>query len=57
MQDQDLSLGKFRREAEAKRTLSSRMITKLEIESFENGNDFSETLTGAKFKVAHEFLR
>jgi heat shock protein 5 len=57
MQDQDLSLGKFRREVEAKRTLSSRMNTKLEIESFENGNDFSETLTGAKFKVAHEFLR
>ncbi|KAF8310775.1 heat shock protein 70 [Clavulina sp. PMI_390] len=45
------ALGKLKREVEkAKRTLSSQMSTKLEIESFENGNDFSETLTRAKFE-------
>ncbi|WOO76812.1 Endoplasmic reticulum chaperone BiP [Vanrija pseudolonga] len=45
------ALGKLRREVEkAKRTLSSQMSTKLEIESFEGGNDFSETLTRAKFE-------
>jgi heat shock protein 5 len=45
------ALGKLKREVEkAKRTLSSQMRTKLEIESFENGNDFSETLTRAKFE-------
>lgn len=45
------ALGKLKREVEkAKRTLSSQMSTKLEIESFENGNDLSETLTRAKFE-------
>ena len=45
------ALGKLKREVEkAKRTLSSQMSTKLEIESFESGNDFSETLTRAKFE-------
>jgi len=45
------ALGKLKREVEkAKRTLSSQMSTKLEIESFEGGNDFSETLTRAKFE-------
>jgi heat shock protein 5 len=45
------AMGKLRREVEkAKRTLSSQMSTKIEIESFENGNDFSETLTRAKFE-------
>jgi heat shock protein 5 len=45
------ALSKLKREVEkAKRTLSSQMSTKLEIESFENGNDFSETLTRAKFE-------
>lgn len=34
----------------AKRTLSSQQSTCLEIESFEDGNDFSETLTCAKFE-------
>ncbi|KAG9075648.1 ATPase with role in protein import into the ER, partial [Ceratobasidium sp. 370] len=34
----------------AKRTLSSQTSTKLEIESFENGHDFSKTLTRAKFE-------
>jgi endoplasmic reticulum chaperone BiP len=29
--------------------LSSQQSTRIEIESFEAGNDFSETLTGAKF--------
>jgi len=41
-------LGKLKREVEkAKRTLSSQQSTRLEIESFENGNDLSETLTRA----------
>jgi heat shock protein 5 len=42
---------KLKKEVEkAKCTLSSQMSTKLEIESFENGNDFSNTLTRAKFE-------
>ncbi|KAI0688496.1 heat shock protein 70 [Cytidiella melzeri] len=45
------ALGKLKREVEkAKRLLSSQQSTRLEIESFENGNDFSETLTRAKFE-------
>ena len=37
------AMGKLKREVEkAKRTLSSQMSTKIEIESFEGGNDFSE---------------
>lgn len=45
------SMGKLKREVEkAKRTLSSQMSTRIEIESFHNGNDFSETLTRAKFE-------
>ncbi|KAJ3486400.1 hypothetical protein NLI96_g4262 [Meripilus lineatus] len=45
------ALGKLKREVEkAKRTLSSQQTTRIEIESFENGNDFSETLTRAKFE-------
>ena len=45
------AMGKLKREVEkAKRTLSSQMSTKLEIESFEGGNDLSETLTRAKFE-------
>jgi len=45
------ALGKLKREVEkAKRTLSSQMSVKVEIEAFENGNDFSETLTRAKFE-------
>jgi heat shock protein 5 len=44
-------MGKLKREVEkAKRTLSSQQSTRIEIESFENGNDFSETLTRAKFE-------
>ncbi|KAJ7840756.1 Hsp70 protein-domain-containing protein [Mycena leptocephala] len=34
----------------AKRTLSTQQSTRIEIESFENGNDFSETITRAKFE-------
>lgn len=30
--------------------MSSQQITRIEIESFEGGNDFSETLTRAKFE-------
>lgn len=45
------TMGKLKREAEkAKRTLSSQMSTRIEIEAFHNGNDFSETLTRAKFE-------
>ncbi|KAJ7350301.1 heat shock protein 70 family [Mycena albidolilacea] len=45
------ALGKLKREVEkAKRTLSNQQSTRIEIESFENGNDFSETLTRAKFE-------
>ncbi|KAE8159678.1 heat shock protein 70 family [Aspergillus tamarii] len=45
------SMGKLKREVEkAKRTLSSQMSTRIEIESFHNGEDFSETLTRAKFE-------
>ena len=45
------AMGKLKREVEkAKRTLSSQQSTKIEIESFEDGNDFSETLTRAKFE-------
>jgi heat shock protein 5 len=45
------TMSKLKREAEkAKRTLSSQMSTRIEIEAFHNGNDFSETLTRAKFE-------
>ncbi|GAA5946652.1 hypothetical protein JCM3775_001134 [Rhodotorula graminis] len=45
------TMGKLKREVEkAKRTLSSQMSTKIEIESFFDGEDFSETLTRAKFE-------
>jgi len=42
---------KLRREVEkAKRALSSQQTTRVEIESFYDGDDFSETLTRAKFE-------
>lgn len=45
------AMGKLKREAEkAKRTLSSQKSTRIEIESFFDGKDFSETLTQAKFE-------
>ena len=45
------AMGKLKREAEkAKRTLSSQMSTRIEIEAFFGGKDFSETLTRAKFE-------
>jgi heat shock protein 5 len=45
------AMGKLKREAEkAKRTLSSQMSTRIEIEAFFQGQDFSETLTRAKFE-------
>lgn len=45
------TMGKLKREVEkAKRTLSSQMSTRIEIEAFHNGEDFSETLTRAKFE-------
>ncbi|KAF9327384.1 ATPase with role in protein import into the ER [Podila minutissima] len=45
------TMGKLKREVEkAKRTLSSQTSTRIEIDSFHDGNDFSETLTRAKFE-------
>ncbi|KAL2914770.1 ATPase with role in protein import into the ER [Polyrhizophydium stewartii] len=45
------AMGKLKREAEkAKRSLSSQMSVRVEIESFMGGEDFSETLTRAKFE-------
>ncbi|KZV96951.1 heat shock protein 70 [Exidia glandulosa HHB12029] len=45
------AMSKLKRAVEgAKRTLSSQMSARLEIEAFEGGNDFSETLTRAKFE-------
>ena len=45
------AMGKLKREAEkAKRTLSSQQAAHIEIEAFEGGNDFAETLTRAKFE-------
>lgn len=45
------AMGKLKREAEkAKRAVSSQMSVRVEIESFFDGEDFSETLTRAKFE-------
>ncbi|KAG8714015.1 ATPase with role in protein import into the ER [Ceratobasidium sp. 394] len=45
------TMSKLKREVEkAKQTLSSQLTTRLEIESFEGGNDFSSILTRAKFE-------
>lgn len=45
------TMSKLKREVEkAKRTLSSQMSTRIEIEAFFDGKDFSETLTRAKFE-------
>lgn len=45
------AMGKLKREVEkAKRTLSSQMSTRIEIEAFYKGEEFSETLTRAKFE-------
>ncbi|CAE6506378.1 unnamed protein product [Rhizoctonia solani] len=44
------AMSKLRREVEkAKRTLSSQLTARMEIESFEGGNDYSYRLTRAKF--------
>lgn len=51
------SMGKLKREVEkAKRTLSSTTSTRIEIESFHKGKDFSETLTRAKFEELNNDL-
>ncbi|KAK3394905.1 heat shock protein 70 family [Podospora didyma] len=51
------AMGKLKREAEkAKRTLSSQKTTRIEIESFFDGKDFSETLTRAKFEELNNDL-
>ncbi|CAO3662605.1 unnamed protein product [Umbelopsis vinacea] len=51
------TMGKLKREVEkAKRSLSSQMSTKIEIESFFKGKDFSETLTRAKFEELNNDL-
>lgn len=45
------ALARLKREIEkAKRTLSSQMSTRIEIDNFADGVDFSETLTRAKFE-------
>lgn len=45
------AMSKLKREVErAKRTLSSQMVAKIEIEGFDGGNDFSHSLTRAKFE-------
>lgn len=45
------TMGKLKREVEkAKRTLSSQMSVRIEVEAFHDGTDFSETLTRAKFE-------
>ena len=45
------AMGKLKREAEkAKRALSNQISVRVEIESFFEGRDFSETLTRAKFE-------
>ncbi len=51
------SLQKLRREVEkAKRTLSSELQTKIEIESFFPNEDFTEVLTRAKFEELNNDL-
>ena len=61
-EDTDISkdpktMGKLKREVEkAKRTLSSAQSTRIEIESFHKGKDFSETLTRAKFEELNNDL-
>jgi len=51
------TMGKLKREVEkAKRTLSSQMSARIEIEAFHEGNDFSETLTRAKFEELNNDL-
>ena len=51
MSGNDKAVSKLKREVErAKRTLSSQMSAKIEIEGFDGDHDFSETLTRAKFE-------
>lgn len=51
------AMSKLKREVEkAKRTLSSQMSTKIEIEAFHEGEDLSETLTRAKFEELNNDL-
>ncbi|KXN69138.1 Cro r II [Conidiobolus coronatus NRRL 28638] len=51
------TMGKLKREVEkAKRTLSSQMSVRIEIDSFFQGEDFSETLTRAKFEELNNDL-
>ncbi|OLY78665.1 78 kDa glucose-regulated protein-like protein [Smittium mucronatum] len=51
------AMGKLKREAEkAKRTLSSQMSARIEIEALMDGEDFSETLTRAKFEELNNEL-
>jgi molecular chaperone DnaK (HSP70) len=51
VRDDNRAVQKLRREVEkAKRTLSSQHQTRIEIEAFFDGEDFSETLTRARFE-------
>lgn len=55
--DDPKALGKLKREVEkAKRTLSSQMSVRIDIESIHQGIDFSETLTRAKFEEINMHL-
>ena len=50
-------MGKLKREVEkAKRTLSSQLSTRIEIEAFHQGKDFSEILSRAKFEELNQDL-
>ncbi|KAF5134542.1 Endoplasmic reticulum chaperone BiP [Metarhizium anisopliae] len=51
------TMGKLKREVEkAKRDLSSQMLTRIEIDAFFEGKDFSEPLTRAKFEELNKEL-
>lgn len=57
LDDDPKALGKLKREVEkAKRTLSSQMSVRIEIEALYKGIDFSETLTRAKFEEINMHL-
>lgn len=51
------TMGKLKRDVEKiKRTLSSQQSARIEIESFFNGKDLSETLTRAKFEEVRKMF-
>merc|ERR1719373_228685 len=57
IRNNDRAIAKLRREVEkAKRALSSTTQVRIEIENFADGNDFSETLTRARFEELNNDL-